>query len=84
MSHRKLRNMFEEYNYSYFDELIKNDAEFAYLATRYHDLDVEIRNLSDNSMHNLRERLKRYRLQIKDEAYSLLLMHKIKYSKEDK
>jgi len=69
--------MFEEYNHSYFDKLIENNIEFSYLATRYHDLDVEVRTLSDNSMHGFRERLKRHRLQIKDEAYEILKDYKV-------
>jgi|GEM_PF-5226275 len=76
MSHRKLKNMFEEYNHKYFDKLLINDLEFSYLARRFHDLDMEVRNLDDNSSHPLREKLKKERMKVKDEAYTILLKFK--------
>lgn len=77
MPHRKLKEMFEEYNRSYFDDLYQNNVEFTYLANRYHTLDEEIRKLKDDTSHNLRERLKKHRMQIKDEAYKILIDYKI-------
>jgi len=82
MSHRKLSQIFEEYNKEYFDKLFINEPEFAYLVKRYHALEENIRELNDNSMHGLRERLKRHRLQIKDEAYEVLKAYKEELNKE--
>lgn len=82
MPHRKLSQMFEEYNKEYFDKLFVNEPEFAYLAKRYHALEEQIRELNDNSMHGLRERLKRHRIQIKDEAYEILKEYKLEVNKD--
>lgn len=73
MSHRKVKDIFEKYNHEYFDQLIDNNVEFTYLVKRYSVLDREICGMDDNSStHALRERLKKHRLQLKDEAYAIL------------
>ena len=45
------------------------------------DVKEQIRDLDDNSMHGLRERLKRHRIQVKDEAYEILKSYKDEVNK---
>jgi uncharacterized protein YdcH (DUF465 family) len=79
MPRTKLKGMFEEYNHKYYDELLESDKKFAYLADKYHELDVEIHELDKHDhgdMHNQREQLKRKRIGVKDEAYAILTEYK--------
>ena len=79
MANKKLKEMFEEYNYKYFDELYGNDVEFTYLVNRYKRLGEEISKYEKEYVSNsLINRLKKHRMQIKDEAYSLVLSLKVK------
>ena len=63
-------------------QLLQSDDEYRQLATRHHDLDEKIHNLSDRPYltqpEQLEEvRLKKVKLQLKDQMENILRRHRI-------
>ena len=63
-------------------QLLQSDDEYRQLATRHHDLDEQIHNLSDRPYltqpEQLEEvRLKKVKLQLKDQMENILRRHRI-------
>ena len=63
-------------------QLLQSDEEYRQLATRHHDLDEKIHNLTDRAYltqpEQLEEvRLKKVKLQVKDQMENILRRHRM-------